>query len=217
MRFLQEREMVLKTAQAMSGAGLVLGTWGNVSARAGQENQIVITPSGMDYALLNSEDLVIVDFEGVIREGIYKPSVETQMHIAIYKKRPEIGGIVHVHSPHASAFAVARRSIPVILEETAQIIGHEIPVIPYAECGSDTLAELTASALCSPLRALLLANHGLICLGDDVKQALKAATIVEKTAQVALLAAQLGQVHTLTLEETENLHIKAKHYGQAKQ
>lgn len=216
MRFLAERNAVLQVAKDMSDSGMVIGTWGNVSARAGEETLVIITPSGMDYAVLQPEDLNVVNLSGEIVAGKYKPSIETPLHLAIYDKRPDVGGIVHVHSLYASAFAVAKRTIPVVLEETAQMVGDEIPVAPYAECGTNALAELVSQIFSSQKKAVLLANHGLVCVGKNVQQALKVALVVEKTAQVTLLAGQLGQIYTLTTEETKSLHKKTKYYEQKK-
>jgi L-ribulose-5-phosphate 4-epimerase len=117
MRFLEERRQVLAAAREISQSGMVMGTWGNVSMRCPEPELMLITPSGVDYQLMSMEDMVLLDSSYRIREGSYKPSIETPLHMEIYRNREGVKAIVHVHSIYASSFAVARKSIPVILEE----------------------------------------------------------------------------------------------------
>jgi len=215
MRYLQDRKEVLRTARQIYEEKLVPGTWGNVSQRVKHEPFMVITPSGMDYRVMTIEDIVLVNLEGEIIEGERIPSIETQLHAAIYKKRPDVGGVVHVHSTFASAFAVAGKSIPVILEETAQIIGHPVAVAAYAHCGTMELAEQAIQTLGNG-QAVLLANHGLVGVGVNVQAALKVCNIAEKTAMVSLYANTLGQVQELSQENIGILRNKFAHYGQPK-
>lgn len=216
MNFLEERKTVLEAAREISRSNLVTGTWGNVSARIKGKNLMVITPSGMDYERMEPEDLVLLDFEQKIIEGIYKPSVETPLHLNIYRRRPDIMAIVHVHAPCACAFAVTGKSIPVILEETAQVIGHEIQVAPYAHCGSEDLASGVGQALGAEKKAVLMANHGLIAAGGTMAEALKICYIAEKTARIAIYASSIGTVHALAEEDIRHLNQSFKHYGQHK-
>jgi L-fuculose-phosphate aldolase len=213
---MQERQEVLYAAREIAGSGMVIGTWGNVSARSREVQGFVITPSGMDYATLNAEDMVVVDYNRQVLEGRFKPSAETPLHLAVYLARSDVNAIVHVHSPFATAFAVAGMSIPVVLEETAQAIGHEIAVVPYAITGSRRLGEYTVQTLGSEGCAALLANHGVIGCGATVAQALRICYVAEQTAQVALYARMLGSVRDLAPEEVYRLHEGFKNYGQKK-
>lgn len=215
MYYLKERREVLKTAQEISAAKMVIGTWGNVSIKIENQPLMLITPSGMNYETMSIEDIVLVDEQGNVVEGLWKPSVECPLHAEIYRNRPDVGAIVHVHSTYATVFAVARQSIPVILEETAQVIGHEIHTAPYAICGSGELAAHAVQTLGAG-RAVLLANHGLIGVGESAGDALKVCYIAEKTARVALLANILGPVNSLSPEETSLLNISFRNYGQEK-
>lgn len=216
MQCLNERKTVLDCAREIYKSGMVTGTWGNVSARAENRGLIVITPSGMDYNLLEPQDMVLLNFTSEVVEGQYRPSVETPIHLGIYQQRPDVNAVVHVHSPYAVAFAVARRNIPVILEETAQVVGHEIEVAAYAHCGTQTLADNVIQALGSEKKAVLLANHGLVAVGKDIAEALKVCYIVEKTAIIALHATTLGSVNTLSDEDVVILNQNFKSYGQKK-
>ncbi|MEN6351594.1 MAG: class II aldolase/adducin family protein [Syntrophomonas sp.] len=216
MQYLQQRQEVLQAAREIFEARLVTGTWGNVSIRIPDKPQLLITPTSMKYETMTLEDIVLVDGEQQVLEGEFKPSIETPLHLEIYKKMPEVKAIVHVHSLFATSFAVARQSIPVILEETAQIVGHEIKVAPYAPCGSKQLVENTMKTLSKNRKAVLLANHGLMALGGNMAEALKICYVVERTAQVAIYAKVLGPNHSLRGEDVELLNKNYKNYGQQK-
>lgn len=215
MRYLKERKEVLDTAFEISASQLVVGTWGNVSVRTEDQSLMLITPSGMRYDTMSIEDMVLVDLALNIVEGKWQPSVESPAHAAIYQQRPDVKAIVHVHSTYATAFAVAHQSIPVIMEETAQVIGHEIQTAPYAICGSSELAANIIKTLGSG-KAVLLANHGLIGVGDNLSDALRVCYIAEETARVACLAQSLGQPFTLASEDIAVLNRNFRSYGQSK-
>jgi len=215
MRYLQERKKVMDTAHEISASHLVMGTWGNVSVKIEDQPLMLITPSGMDYDTMTIEDIVLVDMAINIVEGIWKPSVESPMHAEIYQRRSDVKAIVHVHSTYATAFAVARMSIPVIMEETAQVIGHEILTAPYAMCGSGKLAVNAANTLGSG-KAVLLANHGLVGVGKNISNALRVCYIAEETARVACLAQSLGPTYSLLPEEVAILNRNFSSYGQSK-
>ncbi len=204
MSYDQLRSEVVETARQMLQEGLVRGTWGNVSARLPGASRMLITPSGRDYQTMNPDDLVVVDGQGNRVEGRWKPSTESPLHLAIYQHRPELGAIVHTHSPFATAFAVAGRFIPVITEEMAQVVGGPVKNAPYATCGSDELAVAVVKHLGSR-QAVLLANHGLVGVGRDLKEALLSCIIAEKTAHIATIAKMLGGYSELDPDEVKGL------------
>lgn len=213
MRFLEQRQMVLDTAREISASGMVIGTWGNVSTRIEAEELVLITPSGMQYQTMGPEDIVLVNIGGQRLEGQWKPSTELPLHLAVYKQRPDINAIVHVHSTYATAFAVARRSIPVIMEETAQVIGHEILTAPYAMAGSKRVAQQAVVTLGTG-KAVLLANHGLVGTGENLAEALRVCQIAEETAKETVLALSLGGLYELDPEDVRILHEGFRKYGQ---
>lgn len=202
----QARQAVCDAGVRMAKAGLVAGTWGNVSVRLRQERQarMVITPSGMDYFKLNPEDMVAVDLETLVPHGRWKPSVETPLHAAIYLARPEIGAIVHTHSTFACAVAAARKEIPPVLDEMVQIAGGSIRVADYGLPGSAQLVKAALSAL-EGRSAALMANHGAICLGRTVDEALLTALVVEKTAQVFIQSQLIGGAVALNQDEIQTM------------
>lgn len=198
------RKKIVDTGQKMYEDGLVQGTWGNVSCRIPDEPFMIITPSGMDYLRMEPEDLVVVDWEGNLVEGRWRPSTECRLHGEIYRARSDISAIVHCHSPHATAFAAAHLSIPAITEEIAQVAGGPVAVAPYTPCGSSELADAAVKAL-GRQNAVLLANHGVVGTGKDLAEALRTCVIVERTAHIAILAQSIGGYVELSPEQVEYL------------
>ena len=207
---------LIRVAHKIIEEGLNFGTWGNMSCR-GAENLVIITPSGIPYADLQSEDMCAVNFQGEIIHGYRKPSTELQLHLAIYKARKEIEAIVHVHSKYASAFAVARKEIPVASEEMAQLLGMAVPIADYALPGSDLLGDNAVAALGNGY-AVLLASHGLAAAGSQLDEALLRCLVIERSARVLLYSRLLGNPVLLEQDEIIALRNKYTHsYGQDKQ
>ncbi len=216
MDYMNERQEVMHAVREICSAHLVSGTWGNVSARIAGQSLMLITPSGMDYSTMEPEDLVLVDFKGKVVAGKFKPSIETAMHLKIYQRRPEAMAIVHEHGLYATAFAVSRKTIPVVTEESAEVIGHEIGVAAYAICGSELLADNAVKALVPDKKAVLLANHGIIALGQSMDEALKIAQVAERTAMITIYARIMGPPHALQDKDIAHLNSLYKNYGQKK-
>jgi L-fuculose-phosphate aldolase len=201
-RFDTERTLVLGTAMRLLERGLVVGKAGNVSLRVKQSHgmdHVVITPTSRYYDDLTPSDLPVVDLEGKLIDGNMAPSSETALHLAIYRARESAGAIVHTHSVHASAVAVAQIGIPAILEEEVALLGGEVKVAAYGPSGTAELAQHAVEAL-ADRRAVLLSNHGAVGVGRTLRDALDAAELVERAAQVYLLALSLGKVVTLSAE-----------------
>jgi L-fuculose-phosphate aldolase len=200
-----EKEEVIKAACSMAEKGLVSGTAGNVSIRVmdkqGRE-LLAITPSGKGYESLDVDDIVIVDFSGQRVEGEMKASIETPMHISIYKARKKINAIVHSHPVYCSIVAVTGDEIPSLIDEQVVCLGGEIKVALYALPGSPELAFNAVSAL-GPRNAVILANHGAIAVGRDLKEALDISELIERMAQIYLYALSLGKVNELPAEVVE--------------
>jgi ribulose-5-phosphate 4-epimerase/fuculose-1-phosphate aldolase len=208
------RASVIDAVGRMRQAGLVVGTAGNVSARAPGAGQFWITPSGVDYAALSAGDLVCVDLAGRTVGGALKPSSDTGNHAAIYCRRDDVAAIVHTHSTYATVFAVLRREIPALLVEAAGYLGGAIPLIEYLPPASPDLGERAAQGL-GPHRAVLLPNHGVIAVGESAEKAFTAAVLVEQSARVAYLASLLGEPLPIPPDEVERIHRFLHHeYGQ---
>ena len=203
-KWLEQKKEVLVTARKMLGYGLVVGTSGNVSLRLPPEEGrelMAITPSSRHYDQLRADDIQIVDFEAEPVEGNLPPSIETRLHIAIYKARKDINAIVHTHSTFASAIAVAGLDIPAILEDQVALIGGEIKLARSAPSGSEDQM-ITIVAALGDRNAALLANHGAVALGRTPREAFTVCQLIEKTAKVYYLALSLGKVNPLPTKQS---------------
>lgn len=175
---------IVATARALRERGLVVGSVGNVSARC--EPCARITPSRVSYAGLRRSDLVTVDTSGAVVRGARPPSLEVQLHLSIYAARPDVGAVVHTHSPHATAWSFLGRGLPALLEEQAYYGIGSIAVSRPCPAGSPQLGSAAARAL-GRSRAALIGSHGVVAVGEDCEAALTAAEVVEQVAQVAWL------------------------------
>jgi len=192
---------VLEVSIKMSNMGLTAGTWGNISARV-DKHHMVITPSGVSYDVLKPEDMVLVNIHDLSYVGKLKPSIEFPLHAEIHKARPEINAVMHTHSINASTVAAARKDIPPILDDMVQIIGGSIRITDYALPGSEQMAEEAVKKL-EGRTAIILANHGPVCLGRNLNEALITSQIVEKAAKVFIDVQALGGPVCLTNEDVD--------------
>lgn len=205
---------VVRTAQALDAAGFCPSKSGNVSVRQGE--RVLITPSGLPYAAMLPDDIVEIDLEGRRTGGSErKASSEWPFHAAIYKARPDATAIVHTHSPYATALSCARRDIPAFHYMIALGGGADIRCASYATFGTQALADNAVAAL-EGRRAVLLANHGVITIGQTLAGAQTLAGEVENLARqyLALLAAGLNPV-ILDAPEMERVTAQFKGYGRA--
>ena len=208
------RAQVLHAARQMWQTGLVIGTAGNVSAREPGGGEFWITPSGVEYHVMTTEDLVRVGVNGQTVSASLKPSSDTPNHAAIYRQRDDVAGIVHTHSTYATVFAVLRREIPALLVEAAGYLGGPVPVIDYVAWATPGAAKHVAGGLGNH-RAVLLPHHGVIAVGESVAAALTAAQLVEQSAHVAYLASLLGTPTAVPPREVERINRFLHHeYGQ---
>jgi L-fuculose-phosphate aldolase len=205
---------VVRTAQALDAAGFCPSKSGNVSVRHCE--RVLITPSGLPYAAMLPDDIVEIDLEGRRTGGSErKPSSEWPFHAAIYKARPDATAIVHTHSPYATALSCARRDIPALHYMIALGGGADIRCANYATFGTQALADNAVAAL-EGRRAVLLANHGVITIGQTLAGAQTLAGEVENLARqyLALLAAGLAPA-ILDAPEMERVTAQFKGYGRA--
>lgn len=195
----QIQKEVCDTAKAMEASGLTTGTWGNISGRI-DDTYMVITPSGMDYSKLHPDQMVIVNMKTQEYEGTFKPSIEVPLHAKLLLTRLEVNGIVHTHSSKALAVAVTRKGIPPICDDQVSILGGDVRCAPYTFPGTPLMAETVAEALVGRMGALI-ANHGAIAMGRSLREALIAATVLEKTAQIWIDVQALGNAQTISAED----------------
>jgi L-fuculose-phosphate aldolase len=197
-RFLAERKQVMETAKELERLGLVAVSNGNVSMRVGSaaERLMAITPTSVPYARITPEDVVVVDEEGEPVEGELPPSSETQLHAAIYQARPDVQAVIHTHSVYATVCAVAGLDVPPIVDEMVIYLGGPVRVAEYGFPSTRDLADKAVEAL-GDRQAVLLRNHGMVASGASLDDALAHCRMVERVAQVFVMAAHVGQVTQL--------------------
>ncbi len=211
--------------------GLVTFTWGNVSAIDRETGLVVIKPSGVDYDGMQPEDMVVVDLDGKVVEGRYKPSSDTPTHVALYKAFPALGGIVHTHSRWATTFAQAKRDIPALGTTHGDYFYGSIPctrLMTPAEIAGEYEKE-TGNVIIETFRqrnidaaqvpAVLVASHGPFAWGKDAMEAVHNAVVLEEVAFMALNAMQLNPGLEAMQQELLDKHYLRKHgknayYGQ---
>lgn len=220
------KEKVLKANLNLVKNGLVLFTWGNVSARQG--DYVVIKPSGVEYDGMKAEDMVVVDLDGKVIEGKYRPSSDTPTHLELYKAHPEIGGIVHTHSTYATAFAQAERAIPAYGTTHADYFYGDIPCArnltqdemdEYEKNTGVVINETFKDKDVVAIPACLVAHHGVFAWGKSADEAVYHATVVEEVAKMALITERLNPSAERLPQHIADKHYNRKHgknayYGQ---
>ncbi|HBG58593.1 L-ribulose-5-phosphate 4-epimerase [Proteiniphilum sp. UBA1028] len=208
--------------------GLVIFTWGNVSAVDRDKNLVVIKPSGVSYDQMKAEDMVVTDMEGKVVEGKYKPSSDTPTHLELYKAFPAIGGVVHTHSTFATAWAQAGCDIPIIGTTHADYFSDNIPCtrdMTEAEVKGEYEKE-TGTVIIERFKELnpvhipgvLVKNHGPFSWGKDPHEAVYNAVVMEQVAKMAFVAGQINPLLTMNQSLIQK-HFFRKHgpdayYGQ---
>ena len=193
---------------------LVTWTGGNVSGRDPDTGYVVIKPSGVRYEDMKPEHMVVVDLQGQIIEGDLKYSSDTASHLYIYRHRSDVGGVVHTHSPYATAFAAVGQSIPVCLTAMADEFGGTIPCAGFALIGGEEIGRQVVEHI-GDSPAVLLKNHGVFTVGPTSLAAVKAAVMVEDVARTVWLAKQLGEPDVIPEEAVRSLRRRyAEEYGQ---
>lgn len=192
-RFRADRESVLFHSKRMWEAGLVVASAGNVSARVPGHNAIAITPTSISYDVMTADEVVIVSLDsGLPIESKVRPSGELPTHLAVYRNRQDVGAVVHTHAPYVSTLSVLRRPLPPIIDEMMVYFGGTIEVADYAFTGTDDLAANVVRAL-GDRAGVLLSNHGNLCVGSDLAQALHVALTMESTARVYVESLRMGE------------------------
>jgi L-ribulose-5-phosphate 4-epimerase len=212
----QLREEVCALHAELPRYGLVVWTAGNVSARVPGADLLVIKPSGVAYDDLTPENMVVCDLDGAVVEGHHAPSSDTQAEAYVYRNRPDIGGVVHTHSPYATAWAARAEPVPCVLTMCADEFGGEIPVGPLAVIGDDSIGRGIVETLDgSRSSAVLMQNHGVFSVGRTARDAVKAAVMCEDVARTTHLARQLGEPTPIPAEMAAQLFERYQNvYGQ---
>lgn len=208
------RKEIIEASLLILKAGFIIGTWGNMSTRIIGDELVAITPTGVEYDKLIPENIPIVDMEGNLIDGNMKPSIDLRLHLEIYKNRPDINAIIHTHSIHCTAMAVARKPIPAACEDLVQIVGGDVRVSPYRLPNADDFSAVILTGL-ENRQAVIMANHGLLSAGGHLKEAVKIAFVCEKAAHVTILAEGLGGA--ISLDDSDCFYMRdfyLNKYGQ---
>ena len=205
------RDEIIDVGKRMYDRGFVASNDGNISARIDSE-KILITPTGVSKGFMKPDDLIIVDMEGKLLSGNKKQSSESNMHLQVYKNRPDVNSVCHSHPPYATGFAVA--GIPMdamVLPEVIITLGI-IPVVEYGTTGSEELYG-AISKYVKDYDAFLLANHGAMSVGNSVLNAYNKMETIEHSAKIQFIARQLGKMNTLNKKQVEKLFLLREKFG----
>ena len=224
------KQLVYESNLALVRHNLVLFTWGNVSAIDRERGVVAIKPSGVSYDEMTAEHIVIVDLDGKVVEGTYKPSSDTATHLVLYRHFPEIGGVVHTHSTYATAWSQARRAIPNIGTTHSDYFSQEIPCTrpmtekeihgDYETETGNVIVECFREQNINPMHVpgVLVSNHGPFAWGKNAADAVHNAVVLEEVAKMAFLTHSLNP--QLPMEQALiDKHFARKHgpdayYGQ---
>ena len=208
MQLALERQNIVDHGKKMVESGLVKSTGGNLSLSNKDKSLLAITPTRTRYETMQPEGVGIYDLQGNQVDGLLKPSSEIQFHMDLINLRPDIYAVVHTHSPHATTLACLGWELPAI----HYLIGHagyKVPVAPYATFGTKELSESICTTMGSG-NAVLMANHGLVTVGESLEKAFHRAEMVEYVAQLYLQARAVG---TPIFISTENMDIVIQKYS----
>ncbi len=193
---------------------LVMWTGGNVSARDAETGLVVIKASGIRYEDMQPEHMVVVDPDGKMVEGDFKPSSDVYSHLYIYKQRADVNGVVHTHSRYATAFAAVGKEIPCVLTAMADEFGGPIPCGGFALIGDEAIGKVVVDSI-GKSPAVLLKNHGVFTIGKNATAAVKAAVMTEDVAATVWIALQIGTPDIIPQEDVDKLHQRYTNmYGQ---
>ena len=215
------KQKVCKANLDLVKHGLVIFTWGNVSAIDRESGLVVIKPSGVSYDAMKPEDMVVVDLEGNVVEGTLRPSSDTPTHLVLYKAFPEIGGIVHTHSTYATAWAQAGWDIPNIGTTHSDYFHTDIPCTrnmkksevtgEYEKETGNVIAECFRDYSPLDTPAVLVRNHGPFAWGTDADNAVHNAVVLEEVARMAFISGTICLCHHD--HPSMNRHLIEKHYS----
>jgi L-ribulose-5-phosphate 4-epimerase len=180
------------------------------------QDLLVIKPSGVSYDDLTPENMVVCDLDGRVVDGEHAPSSDTEAQAYVYRHMPQVGGVVHTHSPYATAWAARGEPVPCVLTMAADEFGGDIPVGPFAVIGDDSIGRGIVETLReSRSPAVLMQNHGVFAIGPNARAAVKAAVMCEDVARTVHLSRQLGEPLPIDPAHVDHLFDRYQNvYGQ---
>lgn len=190
------KRYIVEVCRELVKKKLTHGSSGNMSVFLRDKGLVFITPSGIRYIDMLPEQIAVLTLEGKQVEGDYKPTIETPMHLTIYRNRPDVNAIVHTHPVYTSALAIAREPLPPVTEEFIIYVGGTVDVAKFGGAGTQELADNVLEAL-KDKKAAIMPNHGLITVGKDLKEACFINEVVEIHAQMYLMAKIFGKAFSI--------------------
>lgn len=211
------REIIVTAGKKLIHEGFTIETWGNISVRD-EAGLVYITPSGMDYETCTVDDVVVMKPDKTVVSGARRPSIETDLHLAVYAARPEVSAIVHTHPLSSMVFACTGMSIPLLSDEASQALGDDVRTARYGLPGSLELARNCVEALGQKSNACLLQSHGAVCVGKNMPAAFTVAKVLEMTAELYYRIRVMGKSYIPISEENiaAMQEFVAHSYGQPK-
>lgn len=186
------KKLIVESGKQMENSGLTIETWGNISCRDEKTQLVYLTPSAIAYNKIEEDDVVVCKLDGTIVEAKRKPTIEMEMHLAIYRTRDDVNAIIHTHPIYSTVYGAQGRSIPMIIDEAAQILCDTCQCADYGLPGTVKLAENIVKALGQKSNACLAHSHGAVCVGKNMESAFKVAKVLEMTAQIYCLIESTG-------------------------
>lgn len=210
----KEREKLVRYSQILLEKGLTNGTAGNVSIYNEKEKLVAITPSGVSYETMKSEDVSVVNMEGKLLEG-KEPSTELEMHMILYRNRNDVKSVIHTHPIYSTVLACLREDLPAIDYMIGVTKSTKVKCAEYAPYGTDELAENAYKAM-GESYAVILANHGLTTAGENIENAFNVTVQVEYISELYTKGRSIGKPVILEDSEMESILERFKTYGQIK-
>lgn len=212
MKLQREREEIVEYGNRLVEAKLTKGTGGNLSVYNRTEGLMAISPSGIDYARIQPQDVVVLDLQGNLIEGDKKPSSELDLHRIFYQRRSDISAMIHTHTMFATTLACLHRELPAVHYMVA-LAGRNVRCAEYATFGTKELAENAFEAM-RDRKAVLLANHGLLAGAQDLANAFNITEEIEYVAELYYRTKGIGEPQILSDEEMALMAVKFRNYGQ---
>lgn len=198
------RNEIAEAAKLILDLDYDVGTGSNISVRIPGEELIAITPTGIAFAKVKPEMITIMDMEGNIIDGEYEPSKAFRMHLCVYRSRTDIHAIIHTHPTYCIALALAHKPIPAAWEDMVEMVGGQVEVSNYALPDDACLSDGVKDSL-GDRAAVLIANNGILTVGENLKKAITVTEICEKAAHAVLLAHMVGGPVPIPNEQCNSL------------
>ncbi len=205
------RELICEIGRRVYNKGFAAANDGNISIRL-NDREVLCTPTMVSKGYMKPDDMCVVDYDGKQLRGKKKRTSEILIHLAIYKARPDVHGVVHCHPPHATAFAIAHEPIPKCILPEVEVFLGEVPISPYETPGTNKFAE-TVLPFVKDCNTILLANHGTVTFAKDLETAYFNTEIIDAYCRMLILAKQLGRVNYFTDQQTSELLELKKRLG----